>query len=112
MPVGTSGALKCLPPSELSGTGCGLMLANTYHLASQPGEGVVAGCGGLHGFMRWRGGVLTDSGGFQMVSLSKLMEVSEAGVLFQSPYREGQVFLSPEKCVRVQVSATLPPRPT
>ena len=104
MPVGTSGAMKSVMIEELEQTGCRLMLSNTYHLGCQPGEDIVSNCGGVHGFMRWPHAVLTDSGGFQMVSLSKLMRISEEGVLFQSPYQEGDIFLTPEKCMQIQVS--------
>ena len=103
MPVGTSGAMKSVMPSELEETGCRLMLSNTYHLGCQPGADIVEACGGVHGFMKWPNAVLTDSGGFQMVSLSKLMKISEEGCLFQSPYKEGDIFLTPEKCMEIQV---------
>lgn len=106
MPVGTAAAMKGVMPSELERTGCRLMLANTYHLGCQPGADVVEEIGGgVHGFMKWPNALLTDSGGFQMVSLSKLMVITEEGVSFQSPYaEEGDIFLSPERCMEIQVS--------
>ncbi|KAH9427033.1 tRNA-guanine transglycosylase [Dermatophagoides pteronyssinus] len=104
MPVGTSGAMKSVMPIELEQIGCRLMLCNTYHLASQPGEDIVneIGHGGCHGFIRWPHAILTDSGGFQMVSLNKLMSINEDGVRFESPYNEGEIFLSPEGCMQIQ----------
>lgn len=103
MPVGTTGAMKSVMPIELEELGCRLMLSNTYHLGCQPGADIVQDCGGVHGFMKWPHAILTDSGGFQMVSLSKLSKVSEEGVLFQSPYAENEIFLTPEKCIQIQV---------
>lgn len=103
MPVGTSGTMKGLTPDQVESTGCRLMLSNTYHLASRPGTPVIQKAGGLHSFMKWPHGLLTDSGGFQMVSLSSLMEVSEEGVNFESPYEKGIMLnLPPEESIRVQ----------
>lgn len=105
MPVGTSGAMKSLMPEELEQTGCKLMLCNTYHLALQPGADIVEKIGsGCHGFIRWPNAILTDSGGFQMVSLCKLMNLNEEGVKFQSPYSNNEeIFLTPENCMELQV---------
>src|SRR5688572_4381592 len=71
MPVGTQGSVKSVSPDELQGLGATMILGNTYHLYLRPGEGVVRQLGGLHGFMRWPGPVLTDSGGFQVFSLAR-----------------------------------------
>lgn len=103
MPVGTNGAMKGLLPEQVERTECSLMLSNTYHLAIRPGAEVIEKAGGLHTFMRWENGLLTDSGGFQMVSLSQLMEVDEKEVRFTSPFDEKSVLtLPPEESIRVQ----------
>lgn len=103
MPVGTNGTMKGLLPEQVEAAGCFLMLSNTYHLAIRPGAEVIKKSGGIHNFMRWRNAVLTDSGGFQMVSLSKLMEVDENEVRFSSPFEESSVLsLPPEESIRVQ----------
>ncbi|RWS28759.1 queuine tRNA-ribosyltransferase-like protein [Leptotrombidium deliense] len=103
MPVGTNGTMKGILPSQIEATGCRLMLSNTYHLASRPGADILQKAGGLHAFMNWPYALLTDSGGFQMVSLSSLMEVKEEGVTFTSPYdKEKLLFLPPEKAVEIQ----------
>ncbi len=79
-----------------------MVLANTYHLHIQPGEDIVAGAGGLHSFMGWPGPILTDSGGFQVFSLSQIREINEVGVTFRSP-RDGQIIhLTPEKSIGIQ----------
>jgi queuine tRNA-ribosyltransferase len=102
MPVGTLANVKTLTPDQLRQTGAQLVLANTYHLHLQPGEDVVAKAGGLHQFMGWDGPILTDSGGFQVFSLSEIREISEAGVIFKSP-RDGQlIHLTPEKSIQIQ----------
>ena len=75
MPVGTKGSMKGLTSQQMEGLGCRLLLGNTYHLNHKPGHKRLASVGGLHQFMNWRGNLLTDSGGFQMVSLSKLTKV-------------------------------------
>jgi hypothetical protein len=77
MPVGTQGTVKGLTSSELEELGCGIILGNTYHLGHRPGGDVVETMGGLHRFMNWKRNILTDSGGFQMVSLLKLAEITE-----------------------------------
>ena len=108
MPVGTNATIKGLLPKQIEQNGCRLILANTYHVGSRPGVDVVDRCGGIHEFMRWKNGILTDSGGFQMVSLSQLSEVSENGVLFRSPYDrestecDNQMLLTPEVATQMQ----------
>lgn len=79
MPVGTSGCMKGVTTQQLDDLGCQIILGNTYHLALQPGKDHLESVGGLHGFMGWGGAMLTDSGGFQMVSLLKFSEVSLSG---------------------------------
>ncbi len=102
MPVGTAANVKTVTPEQLQATGAQMILANTYHLHLQPGEEIVARAGGLHQFMQWPGPILTDSGGFQVFSLSELRQISEAGVTFRSP-RDGQeIYLSPEKAIAIQ----------
>jgi len=102
MPVGTLANVKTVTPEQLQATGTQMVLANTYHLHLQPGEDIVAQAGGLHRFMGWSGPILTDSGGFQVFSLSELRTISEAGVRFRSP-RDGQIIeLSPEKSIAIQ----------
>lgn len=103
MPVGTNGVMKALSPEQVESTGCRLMLSNTYHLACRPGADVVAKAGGLHNFMKWPHALLTDSGGFQMVSLSKLTNITEEGVTFSSPYDPDHILnLPPEESINVQ----------
>jgi len=102
MPVGTLANVKTLTPEQLRATGAQMVLANTYHLHLQPGEAIVAGAGGLHRFMAWPGPILTDSGGFQVFSLSQMRVVDEEGVTFRSP-RDGQtIHLTPEKSIAIQ----------
>lgn len=80
-----SGTVKGLTTEQLEGAGCHLILGNTYHLGNRPGAAAVAHFGGLHRFANWRRAMLTDSGGFQMVSLLHLAEITEDGVTFESP---------------------------
>lgn len=102
MPVGTAGSVKGLAPWELARLGPEMVLANTYHLLVRPGIDVIAQVGGLHRFMGWPGPILTDSGGFQVFSLSVLRRVSEEGVTFRS-HLDGQEFLlTPESCMEAQ----------
>lgn len=102
MPVGTLANVKTLTPVQLSETGARMILANTYHLHLQPGEEIVAQGGGLHRFMGWNGPILTDSGGFQVFSLSEMRTITEEGVKFRSP-RDGQMInLTPEKSIEIQ----------
>ena len=102
MPVGTAGSVKTLTPDELRAAGCDILLSNTYHLSLRPGVGTVAAMGGLHRLMGWPGAILTDSGGFQVMSLSPLRKVSDAGVEFRSHLDGSKRLLSPEEAVRIQ----------
>ncbi|HLU46716.1 MAG TPA: tRNA guanosine(34) transglycosylase Tgt, partial [Planctomycetota bacterium] len=90
MPVGTRAAVKAVTPDQLAATGARLILANTYHLTLRPGEDVIREAGGLHRFMAWDGPILTDSGGYQVFSLSELNRVGDDGVVFQS-HIDGQL---------------------
>ncbi len=102
MPVGTLATIKTVTPAQVKDSGAQMVLANTYHLHLQPGESIVAKAGGLHRFMGWDGPILTDSGGFQVFSLSELRSISEHGVSFRSP-RDGQLIeLTPEKSIQIQ----------
>ena len=102
MPVGTRGAVKALAPDDLRAAGARLVLANTYHLLLRPGHELIRALGGLHRFMGWDGALLTDSGGFQVWSLSKLRRITEDGVEFRSPVDGSTHFLSPELAIEVQ----------
>ena len=104
MPVGTQAAIKGLYPDQLLDptVDAQLVLANTYHLALRPGGDVVRDMGGVHRFMNWPRAVLTDSGGFQMVSLLKFSTVNEQGVHFQSPVDGTEMLLTPEKSIHIQ----------
>jgi queuine tRNA-ribosyltransferase len=102
MPVATKGAVKGIDAERLRRLGAQIVLANTYHLAQRPGDETVEALGGLHAFMRWDGPILTDSGGFQIFSLSRLLSVSEAGVEFRSSL-DGEAFrLTPERAIEIQ----------
>ena len=102
MPVGTLANVKTVTPEQLQATGAQLVLANTYHLHLQPGEDIVARAGGLHRFMAWDRPILTDSGGFQVFSLSEMRTIAEEGVTFRSP-RDGQmIYLTPERSIAIQ----------
>jgi len=102
MPVGTHAAVKALAPDDLGAAGAQIVLANTYHLFLRPGHDLVRELGGLHRFMGWDRPILTDSGGFQVFSLSKLRKITEAGVEFRSSVDGSTHFLSPEIAVEVQ----------
>jgi queuine tRNA-ribosyltransferase len=102
MPVGTLGTVKSLTPADVRATGAQVVLANSYHLALQPGVETVERLGGLHRFMCWDGPILTDSGGFQVFSLDHLRHVSEEGVTFASHLEGASTFLSPECVVQSQ----------
>lgn len=102
MPVGTQASVKTMAPEELKEMGAGIILSNTYHLWLRPGEDIVEKAGGLHKFMNWDRGVLTDSGGFQVFSLAKLRNISEEGVAFKSHLSGEKLFLSPEKAIQVE----------
>jgi len=100
MPVGTRGTVKALDVEDLRTVGAGIVLANTYHLMLRPGEDVVATLGELHGFMAWDGPILTDSGGYQVLSLNP--KITEEGLVFRSTYDGARVELTPERAVAVQ----------
>ena len=102
MPVGTNGTVKTLTPEEVKGSGAQIILGNTFHLMLQPGTEVVKAHGDLHDFMNWHGPILTDSGGFQVWSLSKLRKLTEKGVRFRSPIDGSGVFLGPEESMQIQ----------
>eukprot|EP00112_Aurelia_sp_Birch-Aquarium-sp1_P004868 Seg1550.1 transcript_id=Seg1550.1/GoldUCD/mRNA.D3Y31 product="Queuine tRNA-ribosyltransferase catalytic subunit 1" protein_id=Seg1550.1/GoldUCD/D3Y31 len=102
MPVGTQGTMKGLTTKQLEELNCQIILGNTYHLGMRPGPETMAQAGGLHKFMNWQRALLTDSGGFQMVSLVKLSEITEKGVKFRSPYDDEEILLTPEKSIEIQ----------
>ena len=102
MPVGTAATVKGLRPAEIAGTGAQIVLSNTYHLMLRPGAERIARLGGLHRFMDWDKPILTDSGGFQVMSLAELRKITEAGVTFRS-HIDGQPYeLTPERAVEIQ----------
>ena len=102
MPVGTQGSVKALSPEDLEQAGVGILLANTYHLYLRPGHGLIERLGGLHRFMGWKGAILTDSGGYQVYSLSKLRKISEEGVTFQSHLDGSTHFIGPSEAMEIQ----------
>jgi queuine tRNA-ribosyltransferase len=102
MPVGTYGTVKAMTPEELEQLGADIVLGNTFHLMLRPGGAVIRDHGGLHGFMHWRRPILTDSGGFQVWSLTSRTHVSEEGVEFNAPKDGRKIFLSPEISMDVQ----------
>lgn len=102
MPVGTQATVKTLAPEEVAEMGSNIILGNTYHLWLQPGDDIIAEFGGLHKFMNWNGSILTDSGGFQVFSLSKLRKIIEEGVHFRHHKSGEKLFLSPEKAISIQ----------
>ncbi len=104
MPVGTQGTVKALTPVHLREIGAQIILGNTYHLNLRPGSDLVRDLGGLHRFMGWSGPILTDSGGFQVFSLSKLREIGDAGVSFQSHLDGARLFLGPKEVMGVQAN--------
>jgi len=102
MPVGTGGTVKAMYMDQVRGLGADIILGNTYHLMLRPGAERVAKLGGLHTFSRWSGPILTDSGGFQVMSLSELRKITEQGVKFRS-HVDGRVFeMSPERSIEIQ----------
>jgi queuine tRNA-ribosyltransferase len=103
MAVGTKATVKAMTPEELKECGTQVVLGNTYHLHLRPGESVIKGQGGLHKFMNWHGPILTDSGGFQVFSLSQLRIMSEEGVEFKSHLDGAKYFISPEKSMEIQM---------
>ena len=102
MPVGTVGSVKTLAPDELEAAGADVLLANTYHLWLRPGSETVRKLGGLHRFMAWNHAILTDSGGFQVLSLSPLRKVRDEGVEFRSHLDGRKLMLSPERAIVIQ----------
>jgi queuine tRNA-ribosyltransferase len=103
MPDGTRGVVKSLTAEQVKSTGIDIVLANTYHLHLKPGEDVIAKLGGLHGFGKWQGPILTDSGGFQVFSLRKLRKITEEGVTFKHPVNGEMRFISPEISIQIQL---------
>ena len=102
MPVGTQATVKTMSPEELKEIGAGIILSNTYHLWLRPGHDIVKEAGGLHKFMNWDKPILTDSGGFQVFSLSKFRTIEEEGVHFRHHLNGSKLFLSPEKATEIQ----------
>jgi len=101
-PVGTQAVVKALTPAQVADVGASLVLSNTYHLYLRPGDDLVAEMGGLHRFMRWPNPILTDSGGFQVFSLSETRKVEEEGVTFKSHIDGSEHRFTPEKSIRIQ----------
>jgi queuine tRNA-ribosyltransferase len=102
MPVGTAATVKAMLPESVAETGADIVLANTYHLMLRPGAERIAALGGLHKFMHWRRPVLTDSGGYQVMSLSKLRSLTEDGVRFRSHIDGAEYLLTPERAMEIQ----------
>ncbi len=102
MPVGTQGTVKGIDSERLKESKAQIVLVNTYHLWIRPGEEVVRELGGIHKFMNWEGPILSDSGGFQVYSLSKIRKISEEGIHFQSHLDGTPLFLTPEKSIEIQ----------
>src|ERR1700726_2329407 len=104
MPVGTAASVKALTQETLEALGTEIILANTYHLYLRPGQELIRKLGGLHRFMAWTGAILTDSGGYQVFSLSALRKITDEGVRFHSHLDGSEHFLTPEKAVEVQLA--------
>lgn len=102
MPVGTQATVKGMSPDEMKEIEAQIILSNTYHLHMRPGEDIVKDAGGLHGFMNWDRPILTDSGGFQVFSLSDLRDIKEEGVTFKSHIDGSKHFISPEMAIKIQ----------
>ena len=102
MPVGTLATVKTMSPEELKEMGAQIILSNTYHLYLRPGSDVVEEAGGLHAFMNWDKPILTDSGGFQVFSLSKFRKIEEEGVLFRNHLNGDKLWMTPEKAIAIQ----------
>ncbi|MFS0561835.1 tRNA guanosine(34) transglycosylase Tgt [Terribacillus sp. 179-K 1B1 HS] len=102
MPVGTLATVKTMSPEELTELNANIILSNTYHLWLRPGHEIIREAGGLHKFMNWDGAILTDSGGFQVFSLSDLRDIREEGVHFRNHISGEKLFLSPEKAMEIQ----------
>jgi len=103
MPVGTQATVKSVLPHDVWETGSKIILSNAYHLYLRPGTGAVKAAGGLHRFMNWKGSTLTDSGGFQVMSLGSMVKVTDEGASFRSHIDGSEVFFSPEVSVKAQV---------
>jgi len=104
MPVGTAGTVKGMTQDALETLGARILLANTYHLYLRPGHELIQRLGGLHSFMSWSGSILTDSGGYQVFSLSALRKISDEGVRFRSHLDGSEHLLTPEKAVEIQLA--------
>ncbi|MGR6896809.1 tRNA guanosine(34) transglycosylase Tgt [Rummeliibacillus sp. BSL5] len=102
MPVGTQASVKTMAPEEVKEMGAGIILSNTYHLWLRPGHEIIREAGGLHKFMNWDRAILTDSGGFQVFSLSDIRRIEEEGVHFRNHLNGDKLFLSPEKAMEIQ----------
>ena len=102
MPVGTAATVKAMRPQDVAATGAEIILGNTYHLMLRPGEERIARLGGLHKFMNWHGPILTDSGGFQVMSLSAIRKITDEGVEFSSHIDGTKYFLTPEYSMEIQ----------
>jgi len=102
MPVGTAATVKAMKPADVRASGADIILGNTYHLMLRPGAERVARLGGLHAFMGWEGPILTDSGGYQVMSLSELARVTEEGVAFRSHLDGSRHMISPERSMEIQ----------
>ncbi|OIK14298.1 tRNA guanosine(34) transglycosylase Tgt [Bacillus sp. MUM 13] len=102
MPVGTLATVKTMAPEDLKQMGAGMILSNTYHLWLRPGHEIIKEAGGLHKFMNWDRAILTDSGGFQVFSLSEFRKIEEEGVHFRNHLNGDKLFLSPEKAMEIQ----------
>jgi queuine tRNA-ribosyltransferase len=102
IPIGTAATVKAMRPEEVRATGAEIVLANTYHLMLRPGAERIAALGGLHRFMNWPGPLLTDSGGYQVMSLASLRKIDEAGVTFRSHIDGAKITLSPERSIEIQ----------
>ena len=104
MPVGTAATIKAMTPEAVAETGADIILANTYHLMLRPGAERIERLGGLNRFMHWPGPILTDSGGFQVMSLGKLSRLAETGVTFQSHIDGSRHQLTPERAIAIQLA--------
>ena len=102
MPVGTQATVKSLTPEDLNKINTQILLSNTYHLYLRPGDEIVKQAGGLHKFMNWHKPILTDSGGFQVFSLSDLRKISDDGVEFKSHLSGEKLYITPEKCMQIE----------
>jgi len=104
MPVGTQGTVKAISPEELKEIGIEIILCNTYHLYLRPGYQIVKKVGGLHSFMNWQGAIITDSGGYQIFSISSLQKANEKGIKFKSHIDGSEHFLTPEDVLKIQLA--------